>query len=557
MAVAAVVVIGGVLAYTTRTPQPSYRVASATKDDVQAVVTASGTIEQVNTANIGFVTSGQVSSIAVAVGQQVSAGETLASLDAANLQNALTAAQAAVAAAQAKLAADQSGELGTGAAPAIYIKNGTLQVEQVDDSGTSASSQLQAIITQQAALVDAQHAADAALIQTKTDLAAEETACQAFVTASPTGTPAQSQACTTAVQAVQADQTALNADQAAVGTDESGLAGALSTLIASEQSAPTTTPAPVTTSPPSKAPPATTAPAPASRPAGPTASGPSASANSKRSSGAGSGASTSKGSGTGGSGTANGGSGDSGNSGSSGRSGSAVRPATPQQLAADQAQIDLANAELTQAQQNVDQASVVSPIAGTVATVSVTVGQSVQASTAADPQFVVVGSGADEVTAHVNDTTVGRIKVGDSVQVLPDGQSSPIAGSVAAIGMLSTSSPASYPVTIAISGDAPHLYAGGSVQDTIVLGSVKHVLTVPTSAVHNFAALHTVTVDNGGKTTTVPVVVGLVGPNRTQIVSGLKSTAVVVLANLDETLPTTTSTTTRGLGGHGRAFGGG
>lgn len=224
-------------------------------------------------------------------------------------------------------------------------------------------------------------------------------------------------------------------------------------------------------------------------------------------------------------------------------------------MAADQAQIDLANAELGEAQQNLSQASVVSPIAGTVAAVSVTTGQSVQQSTASSPQFVVVGDGADEVTAKVSDITVGQIKVGDKVEVQPDGGSASITGSVASIGMLSTSSPASYPVTIAIAGSTPHLYAGGSVAASVILGSAKGVLTVPTSAIHSFAALHTVTIDKAGKTTTIPVVVGLMGAERTQILSGLKASDVVVLANLGEALPTATATA--GPGGQRRAFSGG
>jgi multidrug efflux pump subunit AcrA (membrane-fusion protein) len=85
---------------------------------------------------------------------------------------------------------------------------------------------------------------------------------------------------------------------------------------------------------------------------------------------------------------------------------------------------------------------------------------------------------------------------------------------------------------------------------------VADALTVPTSAVHTAGGggLHTVTVVSGSKTGTVRVQVGAVGPDLTQITSGLQEGQTVMLADLNAPLPS--NTTNRGLG-TGGGFGGG
>ena len=81
-------------------------------------------------------------------------------------------------------------------------------------------------------------------------------------------------------------------------------------------------------------------------------------------------------------------------------------PASADQIAADQAAVDAANAQLAAAQQNLAAATLVSPIAGTVADVTITAGQSASANSTT-AHVVVIGPGQNEVTTAVTDSQVG------------------------------------------------------------------------------------------------------------------------------------------------------
>ncbi len=240
-----------------------------------------------------------------------------------------------------------------------------------------------------------------------------------------------------------------------------------------------------------------------------------------------------------------------GSGGSTGsRAGSA--PATPEQLAADQANIDAASAELAQEQQTLQQAQLVSPITGTVATVGVATGQSVSANSTS-AQVLVVAPGAFEVTTNVPDTKIGQVKVGSRVTVTPDGVQAPQSGRVVAVGLLptaaaSSSSSVTYPVTVGFDNTPSGLFTGSGADVSIVLASASGALTVPSSAIRTVGGNHIVTVLRAGKTSTAVVTLGAVGPSLSQVTAGLTAGERVVLANLKQALPTSTTTSTRGLG---------
>ena len=71
----------------------------------------------------------------------------------------------------------------------------------------------------------------------------------------------------------------------------------------------------------------------------------------------------------------------------------------------------------------------------------------------------------------------------------------------------------------------------------IVVDEAEDVLSVPTTAVHNEDGTYTVTVLDGDTADEVTVEVGAVGPAWTEIRSGLEPGTVVVVADLDEPLP--------------------
>ena len=148
---------------------------------------------------------------------------------------------------------------------------------------------------------------------------------------------------------------------------------------------------------------------------------------------------------------------------------------------------------------------------------------------------------------------IGNVKLGNAASVLPDGSSTAVDGKVVSIGVTPTTSGTTtvYSVVIGLNGSPGGLHNGASTAVTITLNHVADALTVPTSAVHTAGggALHTVTVVSGSKTTTMPVQVGAVGPDLTQITSGLQEGQTVMLADLNAPLPS--NTTNRGLGAGG------
>src|SRR5207302_3808317 len=144
--------------------------------------------------------------------------------------------------------------------------------------------------------------------------------------------------------------------------------------------------------------------------------------------------------------------------------------------------------------------------------------------------------------------------------ITPNGSTTPVYGTVSQITPLATTSSgvASFPVTIAVTGTPPGLFAGASAQVSIVVQQTSNVLTVPTSAVHTVGSRSIVNVLQGGKEVARTVTTGATDPARTQITAGLSSGDQVVLANLNASLPSSNSTRPGGAGGFGGGgFGGG
>lgn len=95
-------------AWAGSSPGDPPRLGAARLGTIRQTVAATGTIEPVQEADLSFGVSGQVTTVSVAVGQQVQAGQALATVDAASLPSQVAQARAAVAAQQARMVADQS-----------------------------------------------------------------------------------------------------------------------------------------------------------------------------------------------------------------------------------------------------------------------------------------------------------------------------------------------------------------------------------------------------------------------------------------------------------------
>ena len=109
----AVTVVASVALYSiygTSSAAPGVaRTVTVTRGTVQESVSASGNTSAVTTANDNFDSSGTLTSVNVSVGDQVNAGEVLATIDPAQAQANLKSAEASLASAQTTLAHDQAG----------------------------------------------------------------------------------------------------------------------------------------------------------------------------------------------------------------------------------------------------------------------------------------------------------------------------------------------------------------------------------------------------------------------------------------------------------------
>jgi len=188
--------------------------------------------------------------------------------------------------------------------------------------------------------------------------------------------------------------------------------------------------------------------------------------------------------------------------------------ASASQIASDQASVTSAQSQLTSDQTNLDNASLTSTITGTVASVNLSVGQQVagtsnssgsgsgsgsgSASSSSSPastgssnspsnsaspsasssassasssssssssaQIVVISTNSFVVNATVDDTQVGQVKQNDQVVITPSGSTTNVYGTVSSVGLIATQSStvATFPVAIAVTGSPTGIYAGST-----------------------------------------------------------------------------------------------
>jgi hypothetical protein len=174
--------------------------------------------------------------------------------------------------------------------------------------------------------------------------------------------------------------------------------------------------------------------------------------------------------------------------------------------------------------------------------------------------FEIIGTASFDADASISSADVSEVQVGDQAQLTVSGADAPVFGTVASLGIVATvsSGVATFPVTVAVTGTPSGLYSGMTATTSIIVLDRSNVLTVPSSAVHTLGTSSFVYELSKGKEVEHTVKVGAVGTTLTQITSGLKSGAKVVLANLAAAIPTAgTSTSPFGGGGLGGLGGGG
>ena len=550
VAVAAVVVVVTTVlaARAFGSSGPDYQTAIVGRRTVDAALTGTATIQPVSQASVAFPISGTVAAVNVNVGDTVSVGQPLASLDPGSLLADLDSKRQSLTEAQLTLDNALSGQsassgAGAGSVGSAGSSSGANASLRAFRSGSTPTARLVAfhsaspdpeIASAQQAVIAAQHAVDVAIANAENALQSATNVCAPIGNNPSTPpTPQQVSACQQALSAVQDAQRVVQEKQNAL-VDASNK---LDTLL---QQRADQTPPPTTTPPTTSAPPATTAP-----PATPGNSGSQSAPGQARTGPSGGAAQSRTGSGGGGTG---------------GRSGGGSSPSAAD-LAADQQSVDAAAADVAMSEQAMNQATIGSPIDGTVVAVNLNVGDTVSAASST-ANVVVQGAGGYEVATTVSVDRVGQVAVGQPATLVPDGGRKALTGKVAYISVVPTTSSTTsdatptYLVIVGLNQSDSNLENGSTGTVSIITGSATAALAVPTSAVTAFGNRHTVQVLDGGGPRRVAVTVGAVGNTWTEIKGGLSAGQEVVLANVSEPLPSsaTQSATQNGADGFPNRF---
>jgi macrolide-specific efflux system membrane fusion protein len=274
----------------------------------------------------------------------------------------------------------------------------------------------------------------------------------------------------------------------------------------------------------------------------------------------------------------------------------ATNSAGDTQTAADEAAVTAAKNQLASATSQLSAATLRSPIDGIVAQVDLSVGQSVSGGTSSGSsgggassggggassgggggagantsssatstaQILVISQGSWIVDATVDATSVGLIKTGLQAQLSVTGASSTVYGTIASIGLVSSSSSgtASYPVVVDVTGNPAGLHDGATVTATLIYKQLADVLVVPTLALHRSSGGSYIEKVVNGKTTKATVQVGIASGGQVQITSGLAAGDTIVVpqapaGRLGGGNSNGTGTGNRGSGGGGGFPGGG
>lgn len=212
------------------------------------------------------------------------------------------------------------------------------------------------------------------------------------------------------------------------------------------------------------------------------------------------------------------------------------------QLTAAQAQLDAAEekadsddpsvvsaeAEVTAAQEAVDNATLKSTIDGTVVTVGLKVGDRVGNTGGGDDsestQFTVVSTNRFVVDAKVGSEDVDQVKQGMTAEITATGSDEPVEGTVQTVGLVASaddSGVATFPVTLDVTGERDDIYAGSSATVSIVVEERENVLTIPAMALHTEGDTTYVNKVVDGKAVRTDVKVGETFGGQTEITSGL------------------------------------
>jgi multidrug efflux pump subunit AcrA (membrane-fusion protein) len=224
-------------------------------------------------------------------------------------------------------------------------------------------------------------------------------------------------------------------------------------------------------------------------------------------------------------------------------------------LITDKANIEATRITLAQAQDQLSQATITSPIAGKVASIPFILGQQASATASA----VIIGSGAIEVTVPVPLAKRPQVSTNQTATVTSSVGGTALTGTISRISLLPTSTGVSlaavtaggaagaaaanssttsttYATVITVPTGGDLLPEGSRVQASITTKTVDAKVVLPASAVTPTGSTSaTVQVLDGSTVTVKRIVMGAVGDAYVEIVSGLTVGETVIIA--DTTIP--------------------
>ncbi len=496
----------------------SYHLAAAKKATVQQTDTTSSTVEDANSATENFDESGTVDQVDVTTGEEVYAGEDLATLEPSSLDETLSEDETTLTEDQSKLAADESTESLQTAEQQLTSADGQVSTDQAalqSDHATMASTEAQdqGLLTQAqeaAANQFSQVSADSTTVATdQSKLDTSEANLQGAlgdytVAGCPNPPPGSIANCAQLQGAVTLSESDVTKDQAAVNSDQLAVVGDDTTLQA-DQLALAKTQAQEETSFESAT----------------------ARVESDQESLA------------------------------QAQQSAAIDQTLSDQgqqdfnvrVEADQAALATAKAQLAAEEENRHDSTLTAPVSGKVVAVNIAKG----APATAEPSTVGVQGGASSpssggstgatsgaieiqdsgsfvVQAETSGADAEQVAVGDHATLNLSGSGASVNGIVSSIGMAADNGDdvTTRPVTIAVKGSPPDLYSGMSAQATIVTLHKSGVLAVPSDDLHTAGRRTFVDEVVDGKEVEHTVRVGAIGTKLTQITSGLTAGTDVV-----------------------------
>ena len=204
--------------------------------------------------------------------------------------------------------------------------------------------------------------------------------------------------------------------------------------------------------------------------------------------------------------------------------------ATPEAIAAQQAQVDAAHASVASVDAQIANSTIVAPFRGTVTSVALKSGQIVSPNTVA---VSLTPESALQVVVFVSEIDMAKLAVGNSADVTLDayGASRTFTAHVVTIDhALSTNNgtPA-YKVTLQFVSDDPAVATGMTANASIVATNKSGVVVLPRSAVIENGTSTFVLVPSGSGTTEKQVTLGSISTSTVEVVSGLTASDRVLV----------------------------